>query len=85
MKKKDNVLREVFGTLKFKKSVEEMMRETDELLYDDKDWAKEDLIVKKRINDIKKGKIKDRSEKYFNNHLKKEELRLISVYETLIF
>ena len=32
--KKTNTLRETFGTLKFSKSVEEMMKETDEELYD---------------------------------------------------
>jgi len=32
--KKSNTLRETFGTLKFSKSVEEMMKETDEELYD---------------------------------------------------
>ena len=33
-KKKTNVLREVFGTAKFSKSVKEMMKEDDKLLYD---------------------------------------------------
>ncbi|MDO8508050.1 MAG: AbrB/MazE/SpoVT family DNA-binding domain-containing protein [Nanoarchaeota archaeon] len=32
--KKSNVLRETFGTVKFKKSTEQMMRETDKGLYD---------------------------------------------------
>ncbi len=32
--KKGNVLRETFGKVKFKKSVEQMMKETDEALYD---------------------------------------------------
>ncbi len=32
--KKSNVLRETFGTMKFKKSTEQMMKETDEALYD---------------------------------------------------
>ena len=34
-KKKSNVLKETFGTFKFKKPVEQMMREIDEELYDD--------------------------------------------------
>lgn len=34
-KKKKNVLRETFGTLKFKKSTEQMMREIDRELYND--------------------------------------------------
>ena len=33
-RKKVNVLRETFGTMKFKKSVKEMMKETDRDLYD---------------------------------------------------
>ena len=33
-KEKGNVLRESFGTVKFKKSTEQMMKETDEELYD---------------------------------------------------
>ncbi len=33
-KKKGNVLRETFGTHKFSKSVKQMMKETDEALYD---------------------------------------------------
>jgi len=32
--KKGNVLRETFGTAKFKKSTAQMMKETDEELYD---------------------------------------------------
>lgn len=32
--RKNNVLREMFGKFKFKKSVEQMMREIDEDLYD---------------------------------------------------
>ena len=32
--KKGNVLRETFGTMKFKKSIEQMMKETDKELYD---------------------------------------------------
>ena len=32
--KKGNVLRETFGTIKFKKSTKQMMKETDEALYD---------------------------------------------------
>lgn len=32
--KKGNVLRETFGTAKFKKSTKQMMKETDEELYD---------------------------------------------------
>ena len=35
MKKKGNVLREMFGKCNFKKSTEQMMREIDEDLYDD--------------------------------------------------
>lgn len=37
MKKEEkrNVLRETFGTMKFKKSTEEMMRETDKELYNE--------------------------------------------------
>jgi putative addiction module antidote len=34
MVKKGNVLRETFGTLKFKKFTEQMMKETDKELYD---------------------------------------------------
>ncbi len=34
-KKKSNVLKETFGTFKFKKPVEQMMKEIDEELYDD--------------------------------------------------
>jgi len=34
-KKKSNVLKETFGTFKFKKPVKQMMREIDEELYDD--------------------------------------------------
>jgi len=34
-KQKSNVLRETFGTLKFKKSVEQMMKETDQELYNE--------------------------------------------------
>ena len=34
-KKRTNVLRETFGTFKFKKPVEQMMREIDEDLYDE--------------------------------------------------
>ncbi len=33
--KKSNVLRETFGTIKFKKSTEQMMRETDRELYNE--------------------------------------------------
>jgi len=33
--KKGNVLRETFGTMKFKKSVKEMMKETDRELYNE--------------------------------------------------
>ncbi len=33
--KTQNVLRETFGTFKFKRSVEEMMRDTDKELYND--------------------------------------------------
>ena len=33
-KKKTNVLRETFGTIKFKKPVEQMMKEMDRDLYD---------------------------------------------------
>jgi antitoxin component of MazEF toxin-antitoxin module len=33
--KKKNVLRETFGTMKFKKSVEEIMKEADRDLYND--------------------------------------------------
>ncbi len=33
--KKENVLRETFGTMKFKKSVEKMMKETDRELYNE--------------------------------------------------
>jgi len=33
--RKANVLRETFGTLKFKKSVEQIMRETDKELYNE--------------------------------------------------
>ncbi len=33
-KEKRNILRESFGTVKFKKSTEQMMKETDEELYD---------------------------------------------------
>ena len=32
---KENVLRETFGTMKFKKSVEKMMKETDRELYNE--------------------------------------------------
>lgn len=32
--KKSNVLRETFGKVKFKKSVEQLMKETDKELYD---------------------------------------------------
>ncbi len=34
-KKKQNILRETFGTFKFKKSTAQMMKEIDEELYDD--------------------------------------------------
>ena len=34
-KEKSNVLREMFGTFKFKKSTEEMMKETDKELYNE--------------------------------------------------
>lgn len=34
-KKKKNVLKETFGTMKFKKSVEQMMKETDRELYNE--------------------------------------------------
>lgn len=33
--KKRNVLKETFGTMKFKKSVEQMMKETDRELYNE--------------------------------------------------
>ena len=34
-KNKENVLRETFGTAKFKKPIEQIMRETDKELYND--------------------------------------------------
>ncbi|MBI2452028.1 hypothetical protein HYV50_03035 [Candidatus Pacearchaeota archaeon] len=34
-RKKNNVLRETFGTLRFRKSTDQMMREIDEEIYDD--------------------------------------------------
>ena len=34
-RQKSNVLKETFGTLKFKKSVEQMMKETDRELYNE--------------------------------------------------
>lgn len=34
-RRKDNVLREMFGTHKFKKPVEELMKEVDKELYND--------------------------------------------------
>jgi antitoxin component of MazEF toxin-antitoxin module len=34
LKKKKNVLREMFGKVKFKKSTAQLMKETDEALYD---------------------------------------------------